>query len=104
MSGAAPERYLLRLFIAGPSPRSHRTMENLRRICSTHLQDRFDLEVVDIYQQQALAEASQVVAAPTLLKLSPPPVRRIVGDLSDETRVLHGLGLPVLPPGPADER
>ena len=91
-----PATYHLRLFIAGTSPRSERTIENLRRICRTHLAGRFRLAVVDIYQQPELAAAAQVVAAPTLLKLEPPPVRRIVGDLSDETRVLRGLG--VLPP------
>ena len=89
-----PERFRLRLFIAGSSPRSQRTMANLRRICDVHLRDRVELEVVDIYQQKALAEENQVLAAPTLLKLHPLPVRRIIGDLSDEPRVLRGLGLP----------
>ena len=89
-----PARFRLRLFIAGTSPRSQRTIANLRRICDAHLRDRFELEVVDIYQQKALAEEHQVVAAPTLLKLHPLPLRRIIGDLSDEDRVLRGLGLP----------
>lgn len=87
-------RYRLRLFIAGSTPRSRRTIENLRRVCVSHLQDRFDLEVVDIYQQPEIAEANRIVAAPTLLKLAPLPMRQIIGDLSDEARLLRGLGFP----------
>ncbi|WP_264048406.1 circadian clock KaiB family protein [Methylobacterium flocculans] len=95
--GVSQDRYLLRLFIAGTSPRSRRTIENLNRICDEHLAGRFDLEVVDIYQQPELAEENQVVAAPTLLKLLPPPLRRIIGDLSDEGRVLRALELTPAP-------
>ena len=91
--GPDPAEYQLRLFIAGTSPRSQRTIENLRRICRQHLADRHNLVIVDIYQQPDLAEADQVVAAPTLLKLTPEPLRRIIGDLSDEARVLRGLGI-----------
>ena len=87
----APGRYALRLFIAGSSPRSRRTLKNLKRICATHLAGRVDLEVVDIYQQPHLASESQVVAAPTLLRMLPLPLRRIIGDLSDEASVLRGL-------------
>lgn len=88
-----PAEYQLRLFIAGTSPRSQRTIQNLHRICRTYLADRYTLMVIDIYQQPEMAEADQVVAAPTLLKLEPLPVRRIIGDLSDEARVLRGLGI-----------
>ena len=88
------DRYVLRLFVAGMTARSQRTIGNLRAICVAHLGDRVDLEIVDIYQSPQLAEADQVVAAPTLLKLRPLPVRRIIGDLSDKPRVLRGLGLP----------
>ncbi len=91
--GSDPVRYRLRLFIAGSAPRSRRTIENLRRICARHLAGNFDLEVVDIYQQPELARADRIVAAPTLLKLAPLPARQIIGDLSDEVRVLRGLGL-----------
>ena len=87
------ERFRLRLFIAGTTMRSQRTLENLRRILEARLPDRYELEVVDIYQQPELAEANQIVAAPTLLKLHPPPLRRIIGDLTDEARVLRGLAL-----------
>ena len=93
---AAPglPRYRLRLFVAGNTPRSLRTIANLHRLCAEHLPDRTELEVVDIYQQPHLAERDQVVAAPTLVKLVPPPLRRIIGDLSDEARVLRALDLP----------
>ena len=90
----ADPRYILRLFIAGTSPRSRRTIENLTAICDRYLPaDAFDVEIVDIYQQPHLAEAFQVVAAPTLVKISPDPLRRIIGDLSNVPRVLRGLDL-----------
>jgi circadian clock protein KaiB len=92
--GPDAPQYKLRLFIAGTSPRSRRTIENLKRICDRYLVDRLDLEVVDIYQRPDLAERDQVVAAPTLVKLAPAPIRRIIGDLSDEPRVLRALELP----------
>ena len=92
--GAAPPRYSLRLFVAGTTANSLRAIGNLRRICDTHLPGRVDLEVVDIYQQPELAGEHQVVAVPTLLRLLPVPLRRIVGDLSDEKRLLEGLELP----------
>ncbi len=95
-TGSKP--YRLRLFVAGVTPRSERTIRNLRRICQAHLAGRFDLEIVDIYQQPHLAEDSQIIAAPTLLKLRPLPLRRIIGDLSDESRVLRGLDLPAVGP------
>ena len=88
------DRYVLRLFVAGMTARSQRTIANLRAICAAHIGNRVDLEIIDIYRSPQLAEADQVVAAPTLLKLRPLPVRRIIGDLSDKARVLRGLGLP----------
>ncbi|WP_371818786.1 circadian clock KaiB family protein [Rhodomicrobium sp. Az07] len=84
-------RYRLRLVIAGNSERSRRAIENLQHLCAEHLSGQVDLEVVDIYQRPELAEEYQVIAAPTLVKLLPLPVRRIIGDLSQEDRVLHGL-------------
>ena len=85
--------YRLRLFVAGMTARSQFAIANLHRIVDVRLAGQLDLEIVDIYQQPHLAEANQVVAAPTLLRLEPAPVRRIIGDLSDEARVLRGLGL-----------
>jgi circadian clock protein KaiB len=86
-------RYYLRLFVAGNTQRSARTIANLQRLCSEYIPDNFDLDVIDIYQQPELAERDQIVAAPTLLKLQPLPIRRIIGDLTDKTRVIHALGL-----------
>ena len=97
---ADPDRplpYRLRLFVAGSTVLSRRAIENLRRICRDRLDGHVDLEVVDIYQQPELAASHQVIAAPTLLKLLPLPVRRIIGDLSDTERVLRVLD-PTLPP------
>jgi len=92
---------MLRLFVAGTTAHSLRAIENLRRICDAHLAERVDLEIVDIYQHPELAGRHQVVAAPTLVKLLPLPLRRIIGDLSEEQRVLGSLELvPLPPPGP----
>jgi circadian clock protein KaiB len=88
-----PIPYRLRLFIAGNAPRSQRTIESVRRICEERLANRYELEIVDIYQQPILAERDRVVAAPTLLRIAPRPERRITGDLSDEQRILRGLDL-----------
>ncbi len=85
--------YRLRLVVAGSTVRSRRAIENLRKICNEHLDKQVDLEVIDIFQQPELAEKYQVVAAPTLVKLLPAPIRRIIGDLSQESRVLRGLDI-----------
>lgn len=92
---AAPgdERYVLRLYVMGMTARSTRAVENLRAICDEYLGGRYDLEVVDIYQQPVLARREEIVAAPTLIKKLPLPVRRIVGDMSNRDRVLLGLDL-----------
>jgi circadian clock protein KaiB len=92
----APEHmeYVLRLFITGQTPRSTIAMENILRICEEHLHGRYKMDVVDIYEHPELAVAAQVVASPTVVKLSPEPVRRIIGDMSDVDRVLAGLDLP----------
>jgi circadian clock protein KaiB len=85
------ERYRLRLFVAGTAPRSLRAVEMLRRFCEAHIPDRYELEIVDIYQQPDLAERDGILAAPTLLRVAPQPERRIGGDLLDEGRILRGL-------------
>ena len=89
----------LRLFVAGSTLRSQRAIENLQRVCEAQAGQTIDLEVIDVYQRPELAVRYQVVAAPTLVMLSPAPVRRIIGDLSATDRVLHGLGLMPLAPG-----
>jgi circadian clock protein KaiB len=92
---ATPARYLLRLYITGQTPRSLRSIENLRSLCDKHLAGRFDLEVIDIYQQPAMAAAGQIIAAPTLIKSMPLPLRRLVGDFSDQDRVILGLDIKI---------
>jgi circadian clock protein KaiB len=86
-------RYILRLYITGNTPRSLRSIENLRALCEKYLKDQFDLEIIDIYQQPALAAEGQIIAAPTLIKTMPLPLRRLVGDFSDQDRVVLGLDL-----------
>ena len=87
------ERYLLRLYISGITPRSTTSIERIKRICEDHLEGRYDLEVIDIYQQPLLAKGEQIIAAPTLIKKLPLPLRRIIGDMSNVDRVLVGLDL-----------
>ena len=87
------ERYVLRLYVTGMTPRSARAISNLRAICDEYLEGRYDLEVIDIYQQPVLAKGEQIVAAPTLIKKLPLPMRRIIGDMSNRERVLLGLDL-----------
>jgi circadian clock protein KaiB len=86
-------RYALRLYITGQTPRSRQSVENLRALCDKYLPGQFDLEVVDIYQQPAMAAAGQIIAAPTLIKSMPLPLRRLVGDFSDQNRVILGLDI-----------
>jgi len=90
---ARDERYELRLYIAGTTAASSRSVENLRAICEEHLKGRYELLVVDVFQQPTLAKDAQIIAVPTLIKKLPAPLRRIVGDLSNEQRVLVGLDL-----------
>jgi circadian clock protein KaiB len=85
--------YVLRLYVTGQTPRSIQSIENLQRLCEKHLPGRFTLEVIDIYQQPALAAEGQIIAAPTLIKAMPLPLRRLVGDFSDANRVVLGLDL-----------
>jgi circadian clock protein KaiB len=87
------QQYQLRLYVTGQTPRSLASVENLRRLCEKYLKGRFHLEVVDIYQQPALAAEGQIIAAPTLIKLMPRPLRRLVGDFSDQNRVVLGLDI-----------
>jgi circadian clock protein KaiB len=87
------QRYILRLYVTGQTQRSMRSVENLRKLCDKYLKDRFELEVIDICQQPALAAEGQIIAAPTLIKRMPLPLRRLVGDFSDHNRVVLGLDL-----------
>jgi circadian clock protein KaiB len=87
------QRYILRLYVAGMTSRSARAVENVRAFCEKHLEGRYDLQVIDVYQQPALAKSEQLLAAPTLIKKLPLPLRRLIGDMSNEDRVLVGLDL-----------
>jgi circadian clock protein KaiB len=85
--------YLLVLYVAGQSPRSVNAIANIKRICEENLKGRYELEVIDLYQQPQLARGEQIIALPTLIKKVPTPLRRIIGDLSDTERVLVGLDI-----------
>jgi circadian clock protein KaiB len=87
------ERYVLRLYVAGTTAGSTRAVAALKAICEEHLEGRYKLEVIDVYQEPVVARAEQIVALPTLVKSLPLPMRRILGDLSNEGRVLMGLDL-----------
>lgn len=93
-------RYRLRLFITGSTPRSIRAIENMHLICEQKLKGQYDLEIVDVYQNPEATRDLQIIATPTLVKVLPEPLRRIIGDLSDHERVLAGLNL--VPFGPDD--
>jgi circadian clock protein KaiB len=85
--------YVLKLYVTGTSPRSTQAIENIHHLCEEYLAGRYDLEVIDIYQQPGEAVEQQIIAAPTLVKSEPSPPRRLIGDLSDRDKVLVGLNL-----------
>ena len=87
------KKYLLRLYIAGSTPQSNRAVANIKIICEEHLEGEYELEVIDLYEKPYLAAGEQIIAAPTLIKHLPLPLRRIIGDMSDIDRVLVGLDL-----------
>ena len=90
---ADEQTYVLRLFVAGMTPHSRLAVANVRKICENNLQGRYELEVVDMYQQPDQAISEQIFAVPTLVKKLPLPLRKIIGDMSDTERVLVGLNL-----------
>ena len=83
--------YLLKLYITGTSPRAEAAIRNLRRICAEELDGRYELEIIDVLEKPEAAETDRVLATPTLIKQLPPPLRRVIGDLSDRDKVLLGL-------------
>ena len=85
--------YILHLFVTGASLNSTRAITNIKRICEQHMPGNYSLEIIDVYQQKALAEQEQLIALPLLIKRLPLPERRLVGDLSNTEKVLNGLGL-----------
>jgi circadian clock protein KaiB len=87
------DNYLLRLYITGQTPRSVYTLTNLSRLVAGALRDQCKVVIIDVLERPELAEVDRVLATPTLIKASPPPARRIIGDLSDAQKVIQGLGL-----------
>lgn len=100
LGGAQNQRYVLRLYVTGTSALSSRAIANIKAICESRLEGRYQLEIVDLYQEPELARGQQILAAPTLVKQLPLPLRRLVGDLSNTRRVLLALGLEGLPEAP----
>jgi circadian clock protein KaiB len=88
-----PQRYVLRLYVTGMTPRSTEAFTSIKKICDEHLDGLYDLEVIDIYQHPSLAKDEQIIAVPTLVKELPKPLRKLVGNLADVERVLFGLDL-----------
>jgi circadian clock protein KaiB len=86
-------QYILRLYVTGMTARSTRALANIKEICNEYLQGRYELQVIDLYQQPMLSKGEQIIAVPTLIRRLPLPLRRIIGDLSDRERVLIGLDL-----------
>jgi circadian clock protein KaiB len=87
------EKYVLRLYVTGVTPASAAAIMNIRRICEENLKGRYELAVIDVYQQPVLARDEQILAAPTLIKKLPLPIRRFIGDMSNKERILLGLDL-----------
>jgi len=87
------KKYVLKLFVTGQTQRSELAIENLRRICEEEFQNEYELIVIDISQHPQLAEDDKILATPTVIKELPPPIRRIIGDLSEKEKVLLGLDL-----------
>ena len=90
---AQRQRYVLRLYVAGLTPRSQEAIRSVTALCDEHLAGRYDLQVIDIYQQPVLAKGEQIIAAPTLIKKLPLPLRKLIGNMANQERVLVGLDL-----------
>lgn len=86
-------RYVLRLYVAGMTPRSAEAIRRVTEFCEKHLTEHYELEIIDIYQRPALMKGEQIVAVPTLVKLLPAPLRRFIGDMQDEEKLLFGMDL-----------
>jgi len=94
---ADPDFWELRLYVAGKTAKSVAAVQNLNRICEVHLQGKYKIEIVDLLQQPQLAKSDQIVAIPTLVRKLPQPIRKVIGDLSNEERALVGLHIRPLP-------
>lgn len=96
-------KYVLNLYVTGYTPQSKRAIKNLRRICESELNNQYEMHVVDVLEHPQLAENEHIIATPTLIKNLPPPLRRVIGDLSDIDRVLVGLDITPLTNSSSDE-
>lgn len=90
---AGEKRYILKLYVTGFTPASTRAITNIKKICEEHLKGRYELEVIDIYLHPVLAKGEQIIAAPTLIKKLPLPLRKFIGDMSNTEKILIGLDL-----------
>ncbi len=90
---APPEQWILRLYVAGQTPRCLQAFANLKRICEEHLAGKYEIEIIDLLKNPQLASGDQILAIPTLVRRLPEPVKKIIGDLSNTERVLVGLDL-----------
>ena len=90
-----PKDFVLRLYVAGQTPKCLRAFANLKRICEEYLTNRYRIEMIDLLEDPGLARGDQILAVPTLVRRAPEPVRKIIGDLSNTQRVLAGLDVPV---------
>jgi circadian clock protein KaiB len=91
LKGGPLPTYLLKLYVTGTSPRAEVAIANLRRICEQELHGEYELEIIDVLERPQVAEDDRILATPTLIKQLPPPLRRVIGDLSDKAKVLLGL-------------
>jgi circadian clock protein KaiB len=98
---SSDKKFVLKLYVSGATRRSSKAIENIRNFCEEHLKGRYELEIIDIYQQPQLLKDEEVLAAPTLIKELPPPLRRLIGDMSDREKILIGLNIQ---PKKADEK
>ncbi len=92
-AGSARKKYVLKLYVAGITPRSSTAIRSITALCEEHLKGRYELEIIDLYQRPTLAKGEQILAAPTLVKKLPVPLRRFIGDMADKERILVGLDL-----------
>lgn len=102
-AGKKPAEWLLRLYVAGQTPKSVAAFANLKSICETHLRGQYEIQVIDLLLNPALSKGDQIVAVPSLVRQLPPPVKKIIGDLANEHRVLVGLDLRVAQPAQTGE-
>jgi circadian clock protein KaiB len=96
LEGMPGQKFILKLYVTGASAISSKAVENIRNFCEEHLPGRYELEVIDIYQHPELLRSEEIIAAPTLVKTLPPPLRKLIGDMSDEEKILVGLNIEVL--------